>query len=74
MFVKRHNFVRKKNSTNKFSQVYTYYAKKDSLKKEIEEWLPKDKSYKTNFPLVKYHGCILPEDMPMSGVMEVCKL
>ena len=37
----------------------------------IEEYLPKDSGYHTKFPLVRYRGCVLPEDMVMSGTMEV---
>ena len=52
-------------------KVYKYRAAKESRKKEITEHLPKDPGYNANFPLVRYHDCILPEDMILSGTMEV---
>lgn len=51
--------------------MYTHYNQKENRRKKIEGYLPDDKSYKANLPLVKYRGCILPEDMVMSGTMEV---
>ena len=52
-------------------KVYQYKKKRDLLKKDISEYLPKDSGYQANFPLVRYLDCVLPEDMIMSGTMEV---
>ena len=52
-------------------QAYHHYTKKQSRRMSIEEYLPKDSGYHTKFPLVRYRGCVLPEDMVMSGTMEV---
>ena len=38
---------------------------------QIEEYLRKDRNYKANLPLVMYQGCVLTEDMVMSGTLEV---
>ena len=55
-------------------KVYQYKKKRDLLKKDISEYLPKDSGYHANFPLVRYLDCVLPEDMIMSGTMEVKQL
>ena len=34
----------------------------------------KDKNFKANLPLVKYGGCVLTEDMVLSGTMEVIQM
>ena len=55
-------------------KVNEYKKKRDWLKKDISEYLPKDNGYQANFPLVRYLDCVLPEDMIMSGTMEVKQL